>query len=72
MSRRPWGVLLGCCLLAASAAQAESAGFRPCLRCRPELAPHSVLWSVQDAAYILAHQAARLLDDGLRRFVTTL
>ncbi|MCO3041880.1 hypothetical protein FA244_30975, partial [Pseudomonas aeruginosa] len=25
MSRRPWGVLLGCCLLAASAAQAESA-----------------------------------------------
>ena len=45
------------------AAQAESAGFRPCLRCRPELAPHSVLWSVQDAAYILAHQAARLLDE---------
>ena len=45
------------------AAQAESAGFRPCLRCRPELAPHSVVWSVQDASYILAHQAARLLDD---------
>jgi len=45
------------------AAQAESAGFRPCLRCRPELAPHSVLWSIQDASYILAHQAARLLDD---------
>ena len=22
------------------AAQAEHAGFRPCLRCRPELAPH--------------------------------
>ena len=45
------------------AAQAESAGFRPCLRCRPELAPHSVVWSIQDASYILAHQAARLLDD---------
>ena len=45
------------------AAQAESAGFRPCLRCRPELAPHSVLWSIQDASYILAHQAARLLDE---------
>ncbi|MBC7604075.1 MAG: helix-turn-helix domain-containing protein [Ramlibacter sp.] len=45
------------------AAQAESAGFRPCLRCRPELAPHSVTWSIQDASYILAHQAARLLDD---------
>jgi len=44
------------------AAQAESAGFRPCLRCRPELAPHSVAWSIQDASYILAHQAARLLD----------
>ena len=45
------------------AAQAESAGFRPCLRCRPELAPHSITWSVQDASYILAHQAARLLDE---------
>jgi AraC family transcriptional regulator, regulatory protein of adaptative response / DNA-3-methyladenine glycosylase II len=45
------------------AAQAESAGFRPCLRCRPELAPHSIVWSIQDASYILAHQAARLLDN---------
>lgn len=45
------------------AGQAESAGFRPCLRCRPEMAPHSVVWSIQDASYILAHQAARLLDE---------
>ncbi|CAN5276345.1 AlkA N-terminal domain-containing protein [soil metagenome] len=45
------------------AAQAECAGFRPCLRCRPEMAPHSVAWSIQDASYILAHQAARLLDE---------
>ena len=45
------------------AAQAESAGFRPCLRCRPELAPHSVVWCIEDASYILAHQAARLLDE---------
>ena len=45
------------------AAQAESAGFRPCLRCRPEMAPHSVVWSIQDASFILAHQAARLLDE---------
>ncbi|MGH8035269.1 MAG: bifunctional transcriptional activator/DNA repair enzyme AdaA, partial [Lysobacterales bacterium] len=45
------------------AAQAENAGFRPCLRCRPELAPNSVVWSIQDASYILAHQAARLLDE---------
>ncbi len=51
------------CRFFSHAAQAESAGFRPCLRCRPELAPHSVVWTVQDASYILAHQAARLLDE---------
>lgn len=45
------------------AAKAESAGFRPCLRCRPELAPNSVVWSIQDASSILAQQAARLLDE---------
>ena len=45
------------------AAQAEHAGFRPCLRCRPELAPGSRSWSIQDASAILAHQAARLLDE---------
>ncbi|WP_367846244.1 DNA-3-methyladenine glycosylase 2 family protein [Rhodoferax sp. WC2427] len=44
-------------------AQAESAGFRPCLRCRPELAPQTLAWSVQDATSILAHQAARMLDE---------
>jgi AraC family transcriptional regulator, regulatory protein of adaptative response / DNA-3-methyladenine glycosylase II len=51
------------CRFFGHAAQAESAGFRPCLRCRPELAPNSVVWSIQDASYILAHQAARLLDE---------
>ena len=52
------------------AAQAEGAGFRPCLRCRPELAPQSAqhalpgsTWSVQDASALLALEAARLLDD---------
>ena len=45
------------------AAQAEAAGFRPCLHCRPELAPHSVAWSVQDASFILADQVARILDE---------
>ena len=45
------------------AAQAEREGFRPCLRCRPELAPRAGAWSIQDASYILAHQAARLLDE---------
>ena len=51
------------CRFFGHAAAAERAGFRPCLRCRPELAPHSVVWSIQDASYILAHQAARLLDE---------
>jgi len=51
------------CRFFGHAAQAESAGFRPCLRCRPELAPNSIAWSIQDASYILAHQAARLLDE---------
>lgn len=44
------------------AAQAESAGFRPCLRCRPEVAPQALVWSVQDASSILVRQAVRLLD----------
>jgi AraC family transcriptional regulator of adaptative response / DNA-3-methyladenine glycosylase II len=45
------------------AAQAEQAGFRPCLRCRPELAPLDRHWSAEDAGAILARQAMRLLDD---------
>ena len=45
------------------AAQAEQAGFRPCLRCRPELAPNSMRWSTQDASSMLARQAVRLLDE---------
>lgn len=58
------------CQFFALAAQAESAGFRPCLRCRPELAPASAAgsdallrpWSTHDASFILAQQAAELLD----------
>jgi AraC family transcriptional regulator of adaptative response / DNA-3-methyladenine glycosylase II len=52
------------CQFFALAAQAEAAGFRPCLRCRPELAPGSLpaAWSTQDASAILAQQAAALLD----------
>ena len=42
------------CRFFAHAAQAESAGFRPCLRCRPELAPQALRWSVQDASAMLA------------------
>ncbi|NVO04591.1 MAG: DNA-3-methyladenine glycosylase 2 family protein [Rhodoferax sp.] len=46
------------------AAQAEAEGFRPCLRCRPEMAPANAqaIWSTQDASSILAQQAAGLLD----------
>ena len=51
------------CRFFALAAQAESAGFRPCLRCRPELAPQALRWSIQDASSVLAQQAARLLDE---------
>ncbi len=50
------------CRFYALAAQAESAGFRPCLRCRPEVAPQAMVWSVQDASGILVQQAVRLLD----------
>ena len=46
------------------AALAETAGFRPCMRCRPELAPQGGLaWSINDASRTLALQAARLLDE---------
>jgi AraC family transcriptional regulator of adaptative response / DNA-3-methyladenine glycosylase II len=51
------------CRFFGHAAQAERAGFRPCLRCRPELAPAALAWSIQDASAILAQQAARLLDE---------
>lgn len=45
------------------AAQAEHAGFRPCLRCRPELAPLDRHWSTEDAGALLAQHATRWLDD---------
>ncbi len=46
------------CRFFASAASAENAGFRPCLRCRPELAPGL---SLADSSAALATQAARML-----------
>lgn len=49
------------CRFFENAAAAESAGFRPCLRCRPELAPGVSLVDSPDA---LARAAARLLDAG--------
>jgi AraC family transcriptional regulator of adaptative response / DNA-3-methyladenine glycosylase II len=50
------------CRFFEQAAQAEVAGFRPCLRCRPELAPLDRHWSNQDASSILLREATRLLD----------
>src|SRR3546814_19506155 len=44
-----------------SAAAASEAGFRPCLRCRPEAAPGSPLW-VGSAAVVGRAQA--LLQEG--------
>ncbi|MDA8107538.1 MAG: DNA-3-methyladenine glycosylase 2 [Betaproteobacteria bacterium] len=48
------------CRFYPSAAAAEAAGYRPCLRCRPELAPGNA--SV-DATSRLAQAAASLLED---------
>lgn len=48
-------------------AQAESRGFRPCLRCRPELAPAHRHWSTTDAQWQLAQSAADLLLSALRQ-----
>lgn len=46
-------------------AQAEAASFRPCLKCRPEIAPGPGLpWTVMDASGTLARQAADALDAG--------
>ncbi len=39
------------CLFMETAAAAESAGFRPCLRCRPELAPSSPAVSLEGALF---------------------
>ena len=41
-----------------SAAAAEAAGFRPCLRCRPETAPFSPAWR---GSRVTAERAARLI-----------
>ena len=49
------------CRFFPSAAAAESNGYRPCLRCRPELAPGNA--SV-DATTRLAQAAASMMEDG--------
>jgi len=49
------------CTFYASAARAEQDGYRPCLRCRPELAPGNLRTSTTDAA----HSAADRIRTGL-------
>jgi AraC family transcriptional regulator, regulatory protein of adaptative response / methylated-DNA-[protein]-cysteine methyltransferase len=44
-----------------SAAAAEAAGFRPCLRCRPETAPFSPAWKGTRAT---VERAVRLIEQG--------
>ena len=51
------------CRFFANAASAEHGGFRPCLRCRPELAPGL---SLTDSPQVLAQHAARMIDAAAR------
>lgn len=48
------------CTFYATAAAAEQAGYRPCLICRPELAPGT---SITDATANLVYRAARMLEE---------
>ena len=48
------------CTFYPTAAEAEQSGYRPCLLCRPELAPGN---SITDASATLAHHAARILEE---------
>src|SRR5438270_6168087 len=49
------------CVFFGNAAQAQAAGFRACLRCRPELAPTVAAYQGSAA---LVSRALRLLDEG--------
>ena len=48
------------CTFFRTAAEAEQAGYRPCLLCRPELAPGT---SIADATANLVYRAARMLEE---------
>lgn len=48
------------CTFFTTAAEAERAGYRPCLICRPELAPGT---SITDASSMLAQHAAKILEE---------
>ena len=63
------------CSFYVSAAAAESAGFRPCLKCRPELAPgNSLMDSVEQIARkaALAIEGGKLTDSSLSGLADTL
>lgn len=49
------------CRFFVHAAQAQAAGFRPCLRCRPEVAPHTPAWTGTLAS---VSRAMALIDEG--------
>jgi AraC family transcriptional regulator of adaptative response / DNA-3-methyladenine glycosylase II len=49
------------CVFMPSAAAAQAAGFRPCLRCRPEAAPELAVW--RGTANTVS-RALRLIDEG--------
>ena len=53
--------LIANCRFVASAAAAQEAGFRPCLRCRPECAPGAPAWRGTGA---VAGRALKLIADG--------
>ncbi len=52
------------CRFFATRALAEAARFRPCLKCRPEIAPGL---SAMDSARSLAEQAARWIDEAVQQ-----
>lgn len=52
---------IGNCLFLPSAAAAQAAGFRSCLRCRPESAPNTSAWR---GAYATVSRALALIESG--------
>src|SRR5256885_5231570 len=65
------------CRYFASAAAAQEAGFRPCLRCRPEIAPELAFWrgssnTVSRALKLIAEGALDESEAGVEAFAEKL
>src|SRR5215831_7022691 len=65
------------CRFFASAAAAQEAGFRPCLRCRPEIAPELAFWrgssnTVSRALKLIAEGALDESEAGVEAFAEKL